>query len=172
VKVTAHHKAAVKPLAEVHDEIVELVRHERGVDGAKKAAEAAVAKLTSGEKIESLASGWSLTAEPAKFVSRGDPSIPAALRTAVFEAPRPTDKPVVKSANLDDGSSVVFIVSRTRVADTSKNPQLVQQENASLHPGGDGVLVIEVPVDIRRIGMVGDGVQRRATEDDGVFGLG
>ena len=48
----------------------------------------------------------------------------------------------------------------------------VQQENASLHPGGDGVLVIEVPVDVRRIGMVGDGVQRRATEDDGVFGLG
>lgn len=140
VKVTSHHKAAVKPLAEVHDEIVALVRHDRGVAGAKAAADSAIAKLTAGEKIESLASGWSVTAEPAKFVSRGDPSIPAALRTAVFEAPRPTDKPVVKAASLDDGSSVVFVVSRTRVADTSKNPQLVQQENASLlqrSAGGD-----------------------------------
>lgn len=140
VKVTSHHKAAVKPLADVHDEIVALVRHDRGVAGAKAAAEGAIAKLSGGEKIEALASGWSVTAEPAKFVSRGDPSIPAALRSAVFEAPRPTDKPVVKAASLDDGSSVVFIVSRTRVADTSKNPQLVQQENAALlqrSAGGD-----------------------------------
>jgi peptidyl-prolyl cis-trans isomerase D len=140
VKVTSHHKAAVKPLAEVHDEIVALVRHERGVAGAKAAAAAAVAKLTGGEKIESVASGLAVPAEPAKFVSRGDPSIPAALRMAVFEAPRPTDKPVVKAASLDDGSSVVFVVSRTRVADTSQNPQLVQQENASLlqrSAGGD-----------------------------------
>ena len=132
VKVTSHHKAAVKPLADVHDEIVTLVRHDRGVAGAKAAADAAVAKLTGGEKIESLASSLAVTVEPAKFVSRGDPSIPAALRTAVFEAPRPTDKPVVKATSLDDGSSVVLVVSRTRVADTSQNPQLVQQENASL----------------------------------------
>jgi peptidyl-prolyl cis-trans isomerase D len=140
VKVTSHHKAEVKPLATVHDEIAALVRHDRGVAAAKAAAAGAVAKLGAGEKLESLASGWSLTAEPAKFVSRGDPSIPAALRTAVFEAPRPGDKPVVKTATLDDGSSVVFVVSRTRVADTSKNPQLVQQETASLvqrSAGGD-----------------------------------
>ena len=100
----------------------------------------ALAKLTGGEKIEALASGWSLTAEPAKFVSRGDPSIPAALRTAVFDAPRPTEKPVVKAASLDDGASVVFVVSRTRVADTNANPQLIQQQNASLlqrSAGGD-----------------------------------
>jgi peptidyl-prolyl cis-trans isomerase D len=132
VKVTSHHKAEVKPLAAVHDEIVALLRHDRGVAGAKAAAESAVAKLKSGEKLEALANGWSVTAEPAKFVSRGDPSIPAALRSAVFEAPRPADKPVVQASTLDDGSSVVFVVSRTRVADTTKNPQLVKQENASL----------------------------------------
>jgi peptidyl-prolyl cis-trans isomerase D len=103
VKVTSHHDAAVKPLAEVHDEIVALVRHEHGVAAAKAAADAAMAKLAGGEKIEAVAGELSVTAEPAKFVSRGDPSIPAALRTAVFEAPRPADKPVVKSATLDDG---------------------------------------------------------------------
>jgi peptidyl-prolyl cis-trans isomerase D len=132
VKVTSHHKSEPKPLATVHDEIVALLRHDRGVAAAKAAAQGAVARLNSGEKLEMLANGWSVTAEPAKFVSRGDPSIPAALRNAVFEAPRPAEKPVVQASSLDDGSSVVFIVSRTRVADTSKNPQLVQQENASL----------------------------------------
>ena len=64
-------------------------------------------------------------------MSRGDPSIPAALRTAVFEAPRPAASPVVKTATLDDGSTAVFIVTRTRVGDSS-NPQLVQQQNATL----------------------------------------
>ena len=55
-----------------------------------------------------------------------------ALRTALFEAPRPTGKPVVKTATLDDGASVVFVLTRTRVADTGANPQLAQQLKASL----------------------------------------
>jgi peptidyl-prolyl cis-trans isomerase D len=132
VKVTAHHKAAVKPLEVVHDEIVALLKQERGEAAAKAAAESAVAKLAAGEKLEALAKTANVTAEPAHFVSRGDPSIPAALRTAIFEAPRPTDTPVIKSAKLDDGSTAVFVVTRTRVADTNTNPTLVQQQNAQL----------------------------------------
>ena len=48
VKVTAHHKAEVKPLAVVHEEIVALLKHERGVAAAKAAADAALAKLDGG----------------------------------------------------------------------------------------------------------------------------
>ena len=132
VKVAAHHKAAVKALDVVHDEIVGLLKQERGVAAAKAAAEAALAKLTAGENLETLAKTLKVSAEPARFVSRGDPSIPAALRTAIFEAPRPTDKPVIKSAALDDGSTAVYVVTRTRVADTTTNPTLVQQQNAQL----------------------------------------
>jgi peptidyl-prolyl cis-trans isomerase D len=131
VKVTQHHKAEVKPLPDVREEIVTLLKQERGVAAAKAAAAGLITKLQAGEKIESLASGLKITAEPARFVSRGDPSIPAALRTAVFEAPRPAASPVVKTATLDDGSTAVFIVTRTRVGDSS-NPQLVQQQNATL----------------------------------------
>ncbi len=132
VKVTAHHPREVKPLAQVHDEIVGLLQHERGVAAAKAAADALVAKLQAGEKLATLAPTVKATAEAARFVGRGDPSIPAALRTAVFEAPRPEGKPVARAVSLDDGSSAVFVVSRTRVADTSANPQLVQQQGASL----------------------------------------
>ncbi len=132
VKVASHHKAEVKPLAAVHDEIVALLRHERGVAAAKAAVDSAVAKIGAGEKLDAIASGWSVTAEPAKFVSRGDPSIPAALRAAAFEAPRPGDKPVVKTVTLDDGSSVLFVITRTRVADTSANPQLALRDNQEL----------------------------------------
>jgi peptidyl-prolyl cis-trans isomerase D len=131
VKVSAHHKAEVKPLAVVHDDIVALLRQERGAAAAKAAAAEAVPKLEGGDKLDALAKSWSVTAEPARFVSRGDPSIPAALRTAIFEAPRPDAKPIVKSASIENGSAV-FIVTRSRVADTSANPQMVQQQNATL----------------------------------------
>jgi peptidyl-prolyl cis-trans isomerase D len=131
VKVASHHKAALKPLAEVRDEIVALLRQERGVAAAKAAAEAALKILEGGEKIEDVAASLGIAAEPARFVSRGDPSIPDALRTAVFEAPRPADKPVVRQASLDDGAAL-FVLTRTRVTDISANPALVQQQNQLL----------------------------------------
>ncbi len=128
VKVASHHKAAVKPLPEVQAEIVDLLRQERGMAAAKAAAEEALKKLEAGEKFEDVAKGLNIAAEPARFVSRGDPSIPAALRSAVFDAPRPTDKPVTKLATLDQGSAV-YVLTRTRIADSSANPALVQQQN-------------------------------------------
>jgi peptidyl-prolyl cis-trans isomerase D len=132
VKVTAHHKAAVKPLSVVKQEIVELLKQERGVAAAKAAADAALAKLVAGEKLDALAKTLNIAVEPARFVSRGDPSIPAALRTAIFEAARPAATPVIKSATLDDGSTALFVVTRTRVADTSANPTLAQQQDTTL----------------------------------------
>jgi peptidyl-prolyl cis-trans isomerase D len=132
VKVTAHHKATAKPLEVVRDDIVALLKQERGVAAAKAAAEAALVRVNGGEKLEPLAKSLNVSAEPARFVSRGDPSIPAALRTAIFEAPRPTDKPVIKSATLDDGSTAVYVVTRTRTAETAINPTLVKQQNAQL----------------------------------------
>lgn len=124
----AHHKAAVKPLPEVQAEIIEILRHERGVLAAKAAAEEALKKLEAGEKFDDVAKSLGATADPPHFVGRADPSIPAALRTAVFEAPRPTDKPVMKVAALDEGSAL-YVLTRTRVADSSANPALVQQQN-------------------------------------------
>jgi peptidyl-prolyl cis-trans isomerase D len=132
VKVTAHHKSEVKPLDQVRAEIVTLLTHERGVAAAKAAAESLEEKVEGGEKLATAASGTRATAEPPRFISRGDPSIPAALRTAVFEAPRPEGKPVVRSATLDDGSTAVFVLTRTRVGDTNANPQLEHQQNLML----------------------------------------
>jgi peptidyl-prolyl cis-trans isomerase D len=131
-KVREHHKAAVKPLPEVREEIVALLRDERGTAAAKAAAEAALARLEKGENLEAIAKSLGVNSEPARFVGRGDPSIPADLRTAVFEAPRPTGKPVIQMKTLDDGSSALFIVSRTRVADSNANPAMTAQQNAQL----------------------------------------
>jgi peptidyl-prolyl cis-trans isomerase D len=132
VKVAEHHKAAVRPLAEVQAEIEGLLRHERAVAASKAAADEALKRLQGGEKIEEVARSLGATAEPARFVSRGDPSIPAALRSAVFETPRPTDKSVVKSVSLDDGSSALYVVTRTRPGDSAENPAMAEQQKQSL----------------------------------------
>jgi peptidyl-prolyl cis-trans isomerase D len=132
VKVTAHHKAEVKPLTVVRDEIIALLRQERGVAAARTAAEAAVPKLVAGEKLDALAKTMNIASEPARFVSRGDPSIPAALRTAIFDASRPTSTPVIKTASLDDGSTALFVMTRTRIADAGTNPTLAAQMNEQL----------------------------------------
>ena len=132
VKVTEHRKAQVKPLEVVRDEVVALLRHERGAAAAKAAAEAALPKLAAGEKLETVAQSWKVPVEPARFVGRADPSIPAALRTAIFDAPRPGDAPVAKTVSLDDGSAAVFVVTRLRTGDASVNPQLVKQQSAML----------------------------------------
>lgn len=133
VKVAKHSEAAVKPLDVVRDEIVALLRQERGQAAAKAAAEGAIAKLSAGEKLDAVAGTLNAKAEPARFVSRADPSIPAALRTAIFDAPRPTDaKPVVQTATLDNGATALFVVTRSRTADTSANPMLAQQQTQTL----------------------------------------
>jgi peptidyl-prolyl cis-trans isomerase D len=132
VKVTSHRKPELKPLPAVRDEIVALLRQERGEAAAKAAAEAAVAKLEAGEKLESLAGSLNAKVEPARFVGRKDPSIAAALGTAIFEAPRPEGKPVVRTAKLDNGATALVVITRTRVADTAANPMLAAQLTQSL----------------------------------------
>ena len=132
VKVTSHHKPEVKPLAQVREAIIQLLTHERGAAAAKAAAEAAVPKLEAGEKLATLAQAAKISVEPARFVGRGDPSIPAALDSAVFDAPRPEGKPVIRTAQLDDGSAAVIVITRTRVADTSANPMMAQQQAIQL----------------------------------------
>ncbi|MBC8027976.1 MAG: hypothetical protein H7Y89_18445, partial [Steroidobacteraceae bacterium] len=132
VKVAKHSDSAVKPLDVVREEIVTLLRQERGQAGAKAAAEAAIAKMRAGEKLETLAGTLNAKVEPARFVSRADPSIPAALRTAIFDAPRPNATPVIQTATLDNGATALFVVTRTRTADTSANPMLAQQQTQTL----------------------------------------
>ena len=42
------------------------------------------------------------------------------------------EKQVEQASSLDDGSTAVYVVTRTRVADSTTNPTLVQQQNAQL----------------------------------------
>lgn len=131
-KVREHHKAEVKPLAEVRAEIVEQLRQERGEAAAKAAAEAALARLEGGETLDVVAKSLGVAVDPPRFVGRGDPSVPADLRNAVFDTPRPAGTPIRRVASLDDGSSAVYVVSNTRTTDANANPAMTMQQQMML----------------------------------------
>ncbi len=118
VKVLDHRKAAPIPLADVREDVIARVRAERGAAAARAAADAAVRRIEGGEALDAVAKSLGVTAEPARFVGRGDPSISAQVLQAAFAARRPQPgKPVVQAISLDQaGGAALMVLSQARVA--------------------------------------------------------
>jgi peptidyl-prolyl cis-trans isomerase D len=116
VKVLEHRKPQPRPLAEVRDGIVAALTREQETRAALQAAEEARAKVAAGASFETLAQGLKVSAEPAHFIGRSDPSVPAQLREAAFAAPRPAGKPVLRVVKLADGGAALLAVSAVRTA--------------------------------------------------------
>jgi peptidyl-prolyl cis-trans isomerase D len=116
VKVLDHRKPAPKPLAEVRSEVVAALRAERGAEAARVAAEAAVKRLEAGESLDVVAREAGLTAEPARFIGRGDPAVPAQLSRVAFTLPRPQGKPLAQVVPLETGGAAVLVLSQSRFA--------------------------------------------------------
>ena len=129
VKVLERRKPQPRPLAEVRDGIVATMIRERGTQAALKAAEAARDKLEGGTSFEAVAQELKVAADPAHFVGRRDPSIPAPLRDAVFAAPRPAGKAVLRALALGEGGAAVVVVTRVRTA--AEHDQRMQADRAA-----------------------------------------
>ncbi|HYL69718.1 MAG TPA: peptidyl-prolyl cis-trans isomerase [Candidatus Dormibacteraeota bacterium] len=119
VKVLERRKSQAKPLAEVRDSIAATLGTERGTQAALKAAQAAREKLAAGSSFEAVAQELKLSADPAHFIGRRDPSLPAQLRDAVFAAPKPSaGHPEYLALSQADGGAAVVAVSAVRTAAT------------------------------------------------------
>jgi len=125
VKILDRKKPEPKPLAEVRDSIVATLKKQNGSEAAMKAAEAAKAKLEGGTSFDEVAKELGITAEPARFIARTDPAVPAQIRNVVFDVPKPTaDKPVYRALKLDTGGAAIVDVTKVRVDSTDANKQL------------------------------------------------
>ena len=116
VKVLDHRKPQPRPLAEVRDSIVAAITQEQETQAALKAAQAARDQLAAGGSFDAVARELKVSADPAHFVGRRDPSIPAPVREAAFAMPPPADKPQVRALALNDGGAAVVLVSNVRTA--------------------------------------------------------
>jgi peptidyl-prolyl cis-trans isomerase D len=124
IKVLDRKKPEPKPLAEVRETIVAALKKQNGTEAAEKAAEDAKKKLEAGTSFDDVAKQLGVTAEPARFVGRTDPAVPAQIRTLVFDVPKPTpDKPVFRSLKLDTGGAAVVEVTKLRTEATDADKQ-------------------------------------------------
>jgi peptidyl-prolyl cis-trans isomerase D len=123
VKDLEHHKAAARPMSEVHEVIMAAILKERGQAAAVKAADEARDKLVAGASFEQVVRDLGVTAEPSHFVGRTDPSLPAPIRDAVFRAPKPEGKPVYRALPLAEGGAALFAVTSVRTRGDVTDPK-------------------------------------------------
>ena len=138
VKVLDHRKPSARPLAEVRADVVSAIAKERGTQAALKAAEAARARLEAGTSFDAVAQSLGLAAEPAHFVGRNDPSVPAPIRAAAFAAPRPAKSAAYRALSMNDGGAAVVAVLAVRTGTAAPDPQ-AQADRMQQEAGREGV---------------------------------
>ena len=79
--------------------------------------------MNGGASFDEVVHELGVTAEPAHFVGRTDPSIPAQIREAVFRAPKPEGKPVYRSLPLSEGGAALVAVMSLRTHGDVVNAQ-------------------------------------------------
>jgi peptidyl-prolyl cis-trans isomerase D len=124
VRALEHHPPAPKPLAEVRDSIIAAIRKDRGTKGAIEAAQAAAKRLVGGASFDEVVGNLGVTAEPAHFTGRNDPSVPAQIRQETFASPKPSPQhPIFRAFPMSTGGAALLAVTDART-DAAANPQL------------------------------------------------
>ena len=116
VKVLEHRKPQPQPLAAVRDAIVTAMTHEQETQAALRAAQSARDRLAGGVSFDAVARELKVSADPAHYIGRNDPSIPAPVRQAAFALPTPAGAPQFRALSLNDGGAAVVEVSGVRTA--------------------------------------------------------
>ena len=146
-KVLEHRASAPKPLAEVRESIVAAITKEQGTQAALSAAERARDDLLKGSSFDAVATQLKVSADPAHFIGRNDPSVPAQIREAAFAVPRPAGKPELRAVALNDGGAALIAVSAVRTAaahDNEGQATRALQETERLGTGATMAYVDEV----------------------------
>ena len=134
VRALDHKLPAPKPLADVRDSILAVLHKQEGIKAAQAAADAAVRKLQGGADFDAVAKDLGVKSDPARFVGRQDPSVPAAVRTAGFKAPKPAaGKPVFQALPQADGTILLLAVAAVKnEPPTADSMQEISQAGSQL----------------------------------------
>jgi peptidyl-prolyl cis-trans isomerase D len=141
LRVTQHVPARELPAAQVRDRIVAAVRAERTKKAGEAVAEAMLAKLKAGTPLAAVAAEKGLVPVEMPNASRGAPLPDRKATQAYFAVPKPAPGKVSPGfVALDDGSHVVFAVSKVIEGDPTKataEERTVLQRQLSQSGGAD-----------------------------------
>jgi len=88
--------------------VIAAVKAQRSEQMAAAAAQAAVKSVDGGQTMDQLARSLGSTVSGPKPVARSDQAVPLELREALFMAPKPAGKPVVRTVKLGNGDAAIF----------------------------------------------------------------
>ena len=124
VRVDKHVPATPKPIAEVHDAIVQKILDQRIADAAHQKADVLVDRLAKGEDMATVASAEHADLKTANDVQRDQQDLPPEIVKQAFVTPHPAadGKPQYADVALDQGSYVILAVDKVEPGDVSKFP--------------------------------------------------
>ncbi|MGH8398363.1 MAG: SurA N-terminal domain-containing protein [Gammaproteobacteria bacterium] len=120
IRVKSHISSERKPLVEVHDQIVSLLKQQQAAQHVQQIATAMQDALKSGQDPAQVAKKYDLKLSTEKFVGRSDASVPASVLSAAFAAPESMDgAPESGVVALANGDQVVYILTGVKAGDAS-----------------------------------------------------
>ncbi|HSX65664.1 MAG TPA: peptidyl-prolyl cis-trans isomerase, partial [Pseudoxanthomonas sp.] len=123
IRVTQHTPEQARPLDQVRDEVIAAVRADRQQKAAEAAADAIIAQVQKGGKLQDIAASEKLQSGELPGLQRGMPMPSPEANEAIFAAPPPAEgKPSVGKVELGNGTYAVFVVDKVNEADLSELP--------------------------------------------------
>lgn len=130
IRVKRHVPSEQRPLTEVRDQIVSVLKQQQAAQRAEQNAVALKRAVQSSKDPMQVAKKYAVTFTQPKFVSRNDASVPAAVLMAAFSAPRPASGGLVAGrVALADGDQAVFVLTGVKAGDVmslTKEQQIAQ----------------------------------------------
>jgi peptidyl-prolyl cis-trans isomerase D len=122
LRADKHVPASPKPIAEVHDAIVQKILDERIASAAQQKASVLVQRLSKGEDIAALAQAEHADLQTVNQAQRVQQGVPQPILDQAFLTPHPTasGKPQYASVVMDHGTYAVIALDRVEGGDLSK----------------------------------------------------
>ena len=120
-RVDKHVPASPRPVAEVHDTIVQKILDERIAETARQKADVLVDRLSKGEDMATLAKAEHADVQTANEIQRVQQGVPEPILTQAYVTPHPVDgKSQYADVSLAQGSYAVLAVDKVEGGDLSK----------------------------------------------------
>lgn len=114
--IMGHQPKAAKPLAEVKEQVITAIKHDKASEVARGKAQGLLDKLKAGESVQADLTALGLKVDTHTGVSRFAQEMDQNLVTQVFRMPHPTDgKPSVELVTEANGDRVVVALDKVNV---------------------------------------------------------
>ncbi len=114
--IMGHQPKAAKPLAEVKEQVITVIKHDKASEVARGKAQGLLDKLKAGENVQADLTALGLKVDTHTGVSRFAQEMDQNLVTQAFRMPHPTDgKPSVELVTEANGDRVVVVLDKVNV---------------------------------------------------------